>query len=91
LLEFLTEVGQTVTGRGIALGCKAIKRIDSKFVEDTGMSSEQIAKQLLVHAQPINTKEYTEYYSHNWSIIKHSREVVEYWVSEYDKYISKRA
>jgi len=84
LLELLTQAGQTVTGRGVALGCKALKQIESEILKKTDVPPEQMAKLLLIHAQPINTKEFNDYHSQNWGLIKQSKTVLDYWLEKFN-------
>jgi hypothetical protein len=87
----LNNVGHTVTGRGIALACKALKRIEgAAFPACVNLKSpEEIAQLLSVHAQPVSVNEIGEYQKENWGLHRQSEEVTKYWLDKHDELVRK--
>lgn len=81
MLEINSQLGQTITGRGIALACKALVRLEKKQLSKVfeTSSAEEIAKTISVHAQPVSNKEISDWERLNRNLIQHSETVKSYW------------
>jgi SpoVK/Ycf46/Vps4 family AAA+-type ATPase len=84
ILQHNSNFGQTVTGRGIALACKALRRLEKKnelgdvFKE---CDSSEIARAISVHAQPVRDKDISDWNELNRNLIEQSELVKQYWMN----------